>query len=121
MLIYTTIPPRRDGKVFADCGGTKYEFSDNGSGILVCDVADADHANEIAGRVGGLFGVLLMQGDDQGVASAVGALPDTASESGEGLPSVAVGDPEEAPKNRRGRPPKVVAAQADQPDNCEQV
>lgn len=109
MLIYTTIPPRRDGKVFADCGGVRYEFSDNGSGILVCDVADADHANEISGRSGGLFGALLIQGEGQE--------PGASGESG--TPSV-VADPEEAPKKRRGRPPKVVLAQADQPVNSEQ-
>lgn len=113
MLIYTTIPPRRDGKVFADCGGVRYEFSDNGSGILVCDVTDADHANEISGRSGGLFGVLLIQGEDQesvGTSDAiVGALP-----------SVSIDGSEDPPKKRRGRPPKVVLAQADQPVNSEQ-
>ena len=106
MLIYTTIPPRRDGKVFVDCDGVRYEFSDNGSGVLVCDVTDADHAHEISGRSSGLFGVLRIQGEDQ--------------ESGaSGAPSV-VTDLEESPKKRRGRPPRVAHSQPDQPAATEE-
>lgn len=109
MLIYTTITPRRDGKVFADCGGVRCEFSDNGSGILVCEVADADHAKEISGRGGGLFGVLLVQGKGQE--------PGASGESS--APSV-VSDPEEAPKKRRGRPPRVGHSQHDRPAATEE-
>lgn len=109
MLIYTTIPPRRNGKVFVDCDGVRYEFSDNGSGILVCDVTDADHANEISGRSGGLFGVLLIQGEDQ----------ESVASGESGAPSV-VTDPEEPPKKRRGRPPRVAHSQPDQPAATEE-
>ena len=44
MLIYTTIPPRRDGRVFADCGDTKYAFADDGNGDLACDISNDEHA-----------------------------------------------------------------------------
>ncbi len=121
MLIYTTIPPRRSGVVLADCDGVKYEFSDNGAGVLVCDVANDDHASELASRAG-LFGWLVK-------AESVGAEPceenpssddSPADESAPDEPPDNRGNDEspapdvtEAPaKPRRGRPPKQATPDA---------
>lgn len=41
MKLLTNIKPRADGVVYATgCTGTKYAFRDDGTGILVADVAD---------------------------------------------------------------------------------
>lgn len=121
MLIYTTIPPRRSGVVLADCDGVKYEFSDNGAGVLVCDVANDDHARELASRAG-LFGVFVQ-------AESVGAEPCEENLSPDGSPDDDAA-PDEPPDNggsdeapppdpavaparpRRGRPPKQATSDA---------
>lgn len=119
MLIYTTIPPRRSGVVLADCDGVKYEFSDNGAGVLVCDVANDDHASELSSRVG-LFGVLV-QAEEAGVGaenpppdeSPVNYdVPEGPVDNSGADEATAPAVAEEPAKPRRGRPPKQATAAA---------
>lgn len=119
MLIYTTIPPRRTGNVLACCDGVKYEFSDNGSGVLVCDVANDDHANSFASRAG-LFGVLVQtEGAGAGAEnpppdeSPVNYdVPDDPVDNSGADEATAPAVAEEPAKPRRGRPPKQATADA---------
>jgi hypothetical protein len=119
MLIYTTIPPRRDGRVFADCGDTKYVFSDNGNGDLVCDISNDEHATELVGRSGALFVMAVAEGggDVAEDCSDGQGSDDGETQAAQDEPSASGGEPA---KKRRGRPPKTAYAQSDLPDGDEE-
>ena len=43
MLLESAVGPRRDGTVIARVDQAKYVFEADASGVLVCEVPDADH------------------------------------------------------------------------------
>lgn len=114
MLIYTTIPPRRDGRVFADCGDTKYAFADDGNGDLACDISNDEHAAELIGRSGALFVMAVAEGGGEWAEAGRDGQDsgDRETQAAQDEPSSSNGEPA---KKRRGRPPKSAYAQADLP------
>ena len=47
MKLETTISPRRDGAVNVDLDGSRYSFTADADGALVCDVANEEHAAKL--------------------------------------------------------------------------